>query len=124
MRESNFKILQKFYESLPKLPRGRHRIVAGIWEKNKLISLGFNQYKTHPRQVLSQKNFNSTKQYLHAEIHALILAANSKNFSPRHSDIYVYRQTRDGSPALAAPCDGCALALALAGVKKIYYTTE
>ena len=123
MNNNNFVLLEKYYKSLPALPRGKHRVVAGIWEKNRLNSFGYNQWKTHPRQVLSQKNFNPTREYLHAEIHALILAGNNRSWNPRNSSIYIYRATRSGVPVLAAPCDGCREAVTLAGVRKIYHTT-
>ncbi len=122
MNNSNFKLLEKYYNSLPTLPRGRHRIVAGIWEKSRLISLGYNQFKTHPKQVAAQRRHNPTREYLHAEIHALCQAANVRNWSPERSSIYVYRHTKDGLPALAAPCDGCREALRLMRIKKLFYT--
>jgi tRNA(Arg) A34 adenosine deaminase TadA len=123
MNSNKFRILQKYYRSLPVLPRGKHRVVCAIWEKNKIISFGHNQFKTHPRQVLSQKNYNPTRECLHAEIHALIQAGNNPNWSAKDSAIYVYRETKAGLPVLAAPCDGCRAALDLAGVRKIFYTT-
>jgi tRNA(Arg) A34 adenosine deaminase TadA len=115
--DKKFSLLKKYFESLPPLPRGEHRVVAGIFHKNKLISLGFNQKKTHPRQVLSQKNFNEKRQFLHAEIHALIQA---QKYQLKNLSMYVYRQTRNGVPALARPCAGCFAALASAGVDVVW----
>jgi len=122
MNTSNFKLLEKYYNSLPKLPRGRHRVVCGIWEKSRLIALGYNQFKTHPKQRDSQRRHNPTREFLHAEIHALCQAANARNWSPRHSSIYIYRHTRDGLQALAAPCEGCEEALRLTGIHKVFFT--
>jgi deoxycytidylate deaminase len=121
---NNLKILEKYYKSLPKLPRGQHRLVAGIWEKNRIISLGFNQYKTHPYQKSTQEKINPTKQYLHAEIHALIQAFKTPGWVPRRSTMVVYRETRDGTPALSKPCEGCATALSCAGVGTVLYIDD
>jgi tRNA(Arg) A34 adenosine deaminase TadA len=121
---NNLKILEKYYKSLPKLPRGQHRLVAGIWEKNKLISLGFNQLKTHPYQKQTQEKINPTRQFLHAEIHALIQAFRVPSWSPERSTMIVYRETRGGIPATSRPCEGCSEALRLAGVRRVLYMDD
>ena len=47
----------------------RAKIVAGIYIRNKLVSIGENSYKTHPFQARFSKHEDCI--YLHAEIDAI-----------------------------------------------------
>lgn len=58
---------------------------------------------------------------LHAEISAII---GSSYQDLNGCDAYVYRERRDGKLGMSKPCAGCELALKLAGIRKVYYTSE
>jgi deoxycytidylate deaminase len=82
--------------------------------KHKPIGIGFNLKKTRPTN--SKLNFCRSS---HAEIRCLI---NCGKTNLKGSVAYIYRQTKNGKPAMARPCEDCLKALKDAGVKKIYYT--
>jgi len=84
-----------------------------IVKKNKIISVGFNQRKTHPK---SNTRFN----HIHAELSA-VLGVDKELL--RNSAAYVYRETKDGKAAMAKPCPACEDVLKRVGIKKVYYSS-
>lgn len=92
----------------------QHKLGCVITRKNKVISFGFNEIKTHTKS-------NHKYKMLHAEISALI----GLPFEELQGcTAYVYRQKKDGSTAIARPCEACRLALSLAGISTVCYTDE
>lgn len=91
----------------------QHKIGAVIVQKNRPVSIGFNQLKTHRKSLHEWKS-------IHAEFHAVLGV--SKN-DLDGATIYVFREHKDGTPAMARPCPSCLKTLKLAGIKKIAYTT-
>lgn len=91
-----------------------HRLGAVIVRGNEIIGVGFNKKKTHP---LSQTRFNN----IHAELSAII---NCGEEDLRGCSIYVYRETKHGTPAMARPCDQCMKLLKQVNISKICYSTE
>lgn len=88
-----------------------HQLGAVIVKKGKIIGKGFNNpNKTHPKS-------NSEFKKIHAEFAALQSAGNCTG-----ADIYIYRETKDGSMALSSPCKYCVILIKKAGIKNIYYT--
>lgn len=90
----------------------RFSLGAVIVDGSKIISVGANKLKTHPK---------STHPYssLHAEMAAIISARQDLS----KCDIYVYRGIKPGTPAMAKPCVYCQAMIQEAGIKNIYYTT-
>jgi deoxycytidylate deaminase len=91
-----------------------HHIGCVIVKRNKIYSVGWNKLKTHPK---SNHPFYS----LHAELHAII------NLDKRHSgslEIYLYRETKAGVPAISRPCRTCQAALKEIGIKKVHYSNQ
>lgn len=88
-----------------------HRIGAVITRKNKVIGRGFNLLKTHPK---SPHPFRS--------MHAEFLAAISANYDLNGATIYIFRQHKNGNPAIAKPCQSCYNFLVSLGVKRIVYS--
>jgi deoxycytidylate deaminase len=84
---------------------------AVLVNNGKPISFGANQGKTHP-----QARFAG----LHAEIQCL--KTSGKDYI-HNSTIFVYREWKNGHPALAKPCENCRKALKGFGVKRIYFST-
>lgn len=89
------------------------QIGAVIYKGNKAISVGFNKKKSHP-VFANEDRFYS----LHAEMGAIINAKQDLT----GCSIYVYREYKDGSPALAKPCHLCMPSIIEAGITKIYYS--
>lgn len=109
---------QKFFDLAAKLAKQSthhtHRFGAVIVDKNKIVSVGTNKIKTHPR---SQHKWHM----LHAELSALF----SVRFEDlRGCDIYVLRENLNGRKGNSKPCKVCEAALREAGIRKVYYTTE
>ena len=99
--------------------RSKHS--AAVVYKGKIVSVGFNQLKTHP--MMEKFNRNEKAIYLHAEIDAIIRAINL--FGPdflSKCDLYVLRLTREGTVANSKPCSGCQKAIDAFGFRKVYHT--
>ena len=99
---------------------GRHLITATVRDKRgRVLSVATNQYgKSHPLQRhFAMLCGEDERVYLHAELSALLRCRDKIPYS-----IHVERYTKDGHPALAAPCPICRKALAAFGVKHITYT--
>ena len=91
-----------------------HRLGAVIVRGNEILGIGFNKKKTHP---LSMTRFNN----IHAELSAIL---NSGLESLEGCSIYVYRETRQGEPAMARPCEHCLKMLRQLSISKMCYTTD
>ena len=91
-----------------------YKLGCVLVKKNRIISRGFNQIKTHTKSI---HKFNM----LHAEISALIGIDYNKL---ENCYAFVYRERKNGTPAMAKPCEACELALRKAGVKRVYYTID
>lgn len=108
----------RFFDMARKLSKKSeysHQLGAVVAKKNKVLGLGFNKpYKTHPR---SNNRFKTT----HAELDA-ILGLSAEELTG--ATIYVYRETKDGSPANSKPCQYCQMLIKKAGIKKVCYTDE
>ena len=117
MDEPGLKINKGFFGLAKKLSKhSTHRVQVGavIAKNSRVLGLGFNKVKTHPKYTRHKRVAS-----IHAEISALINSATDV----RGSRIYVYRETKDGKPSLARPCSICEMALREAGVKEVYYST-
>jgi deoxycytidylate deaminase len=94
-------------------PHPQHKIGCVLVLKGEIVSVGFNQFKTHP---LQKKWGGETKQFLHAEIAALV------KLRSEATTAYIARVRRNGTLGLAMPCPSCMLALSHAGIQKIYWS--
>lgn len=101
-------------------------IGASIMKKKRVLALGFNQPKTHPRQQYFNRlrdEFNPVwKGFLHAEIDALRHVDNPDDLVG--ATIYVYREYHDGKLSMCRPCKACMAAIKKAGIKTIIYTSR
>ena len=104
---------------------GKILIGAIIVYKREIISVGANCRKTHPLQMPYDRYRDSSvdwcHHYLHAEMNAIIHA--DKEYLP-NSDIYIFREDRNGKIANCRPCEACMNMIKDVGIKKIYYTTR
>lgn len=99
-----------------------YKIGCVIVNKHKIISSGFNS-ETKCHRLQAQLNLNHYKMHspgkLHAETSAL-LPIRDRDLS--RASIYIYRELKDGTKALAKPCPCCEKLLRSYGIKHIYYT--
>lgn len=79
----------------------------------KVLGVGHNMLKTHPK---SPHKFKS--------IHAEFMAALNAGYDLEGATVYVYRQIKDGTPAMARPCEDCWKFLRECGVKDVVYSYE
>ena len=97
----------------------QYSIKATIYNKRgRVLSVGYNSYhKTHPFQFrYAIRAGLREKQYLHAEISALIKCKEEPY------RMVIERYGKDGRPLLAKPCPICSIAIAESGIKVIEYT--
>ena len=108
---------------------GSARIGCIAVYKGSVLAKGFNSDKTHTIQsrynVMRYKDIGN--RYLPSKIHGeLAVLQKIKyldiDFSRVH--IYVYRELKDGTIAMARPCPACMAAIKQMGIKHIHYTTE
>ncbi len=108
-----FRCLFRLAKNVSKLSQHpTHKLGAVLVVKGKPISVGHNQYKTHPEAKYTG---------LHAEIQAL--KSSGKDII-RGSTMFVYREKKDGSLGLSKPCKDCMKELKKFGIKWICYTIE
>ncbi len=98
----------------------KKQVGAVLLSKGKVISTACNlEDKTHPVQARwARKAGLDPKQYLHAEIAALVRCRRPVD------SIVVARVNSEGKLRNARPCPICQLALQEAGIQKVWYTTD
>jgi len=89
-----------------------HKLGCVIVNKNKIISLGWNRIKTHPK---SPHKFKS----IHAEFHA-ILGVDERELNG--ATVYIYREQKNGKLGKARPCSSCWKMLENVGISEIIYS--
>lgn len=88
-----------------------HKMSCVIANKNRVVSIGFNKYKTHTKS-------KNTHPYIHAELAAIL---DNKFADLNGCTAYVYREHKNGTPAISKPCNHCMQMLKIAGIKKVWY---
>ncbi len=89
-----------------------HKIGCVIARGNKIIGIGWNILKTHPKSPHKYKS-------IHAEFMASINAGDIKG-----ATAYVFRQQKNGVWANSKPCASCWQYLMDLGIKEIVYSFE
>lgn len=107
----------------------RAKLSACVVIKNRIISTGRNQYKSHP--LARQYGKNKEAIFLHAEVNAI---ANSLNHVDkddlRKATLYIYRVKRPSHKSstwidgISKPCTGCMSAIVEFGFKRVVYTSN
>lgn len=92
----------------------KFKIGAAIVKRGRLLSIGHNSTKTHPK-FGSKKNFMT----LHAE-GAAIYNANKLGIDVKGATIIIYRRNWLNSK----PCESCQRLIEKAGIAKIIYTNN
>ena len=92
--------------------------MGAVIVKKKPIMACSNIVKTHP---IYANPYEGNVGSLHAEIRCVLHLGDE---DLRDSTIYVYREFKNGEPALARPCTMCRTVLREVGVKEVFYTTS
>lgn len=90
-----------------------HKVGCVIARGNKIIGSGFNLLKTHPKSP-----------HEHKSVHAEFMAALNAGYNMKGATAYVFRELRDGTAAMARPCESCWRLLMDCGIKKVVYSFE
>jgi deoxycytidylate deaminase len=99
-----------------------HRTQLGvvIAKGKRVISVGWNKYKSHPRQLSYIKDGKRIQTgSVHAELDAII------GVPQKHLEgatLYIARVLADGACGLSRPCSACRKVIRAAGIRKIVYT--
>jgi deoxycytidylate deaminase len=123
--DRDLKFIRKAFDLAQDIsPVAGSRVIAILTIKNRIISVGMNQNRTHPFQAKYSKN--SKAIFLHAENCAINLV---KDLDLSKATLYVARAKRFyvASPfilGLAKPCEGCQKSIKRFGIKRIIYTIE
>jgi tRNA(Arg) A34 adenosine deaminase TadA len=99
------------------------KIGAVIVLRNEVIGVGYNRNKPSTDQFFWAKKAGRPEAvFTHAEVSALAKVDWSDDLDM--AKIYVSRSFKDGSNAIARPCEICTMALKHYGIKNIFYTTN
>jgi len=116
-------------------PVSGSRMAAAIVYQNNMLTIGYNQTKTHPLMAYYSKNHHAVS--LHAEVDAIKNALYTLNVEQLNDcTLYIARARKD--PTIfttvkgkrkdvcgeAKPCAGCMRAIVAFGIKKVIYTTD
>ena len=116
----NFKRFEEIaYALLPK-HRGSMRCfhVAGLYKKQRLIALGVNSEKTHPK--IRQYNYHKIAR-CHSEL-MVLLRGGLEDY--RGHKMLVLRIDRNDRINNSRPCNGCLNACKQLGVDIVYYSNH
>lgn len=91
----------------------KQRVGAIVAKGPRVISVGTNSYKTHPKSTSPYKT-------THAEFSAILRA----NKELTGATLYVVRLLATGELGLAKPCPDCRRFIGKMNLKKIIYSTE
>lgn len=89
----------------------RYRMGAAIFNGKKLLSLGWNQPKTHPE---SDSFFN----WQHAELNSLI-GMSRRDLS--NATMFVARMNKSGKLRISKPCESCQRIIRAAGIRTVWF---
>jgi deoxycytidylate deaminase len=106
-------------------PQQRCRHFSFIFDRGKLVSMGLNSYKTHPKNLkynyVNRQNDNiSSFIGTHSELNAVVKFGDScKGLTMVNTRI-----NRNNRLDFSCPCKGCLDMLVKMGFKDIFYTTK
>jgi len=93
---------------------------------HKIISSGYNSNKTNPAQKrLNIHRFDvDTPATIHAEVACLLPLINRRDINFNDISLYVYREYKNGNPALSKPCPSCMALIRQLGIRRLYYSGD
>ncbi|MBO5711968.1 MAG: hypothetical protein J6R47_03935 [Acholeplasmatales bacterium] len=109
-------------KAISKLSNHNQKMGCVIVNKHKIISSGYNsETKCHRLQAELDMNYYKMESSgkIHAETSALLPL---RRADLSKASIFIYRETKGGTKALARPCPCCQKLIKQFGIKHIYYT--
>jgi deoxycytidylate deaminase len=107
---------QKFFKIAKAASKKSTHHIANIGsvivKRGFVLGIGTNKLKTNPAS-------NSPWRTTHSELDAILDCSRE---DLEGSDIYIYREDKNGSLACCKPCSYCMELIATAKIKNIYYT--
>lgn len=94
-----------------------HKLSAVLLYKGRPINFGFNSLRTDPKI----KKYSQVKA-MHAEM-SVIFGVKNKEIL-KHCTMVIFREDREGNPAMAKSCDSCETIMREYGIKKVIYSTK
>ena len=91
------------------------QFAAIIVRGNRIFSIGYNQYRSHPKQ----ETLYHKKHQLHAEVAAII---GLRLDLIQGATMYVVRHLANGNMAIAKPCLCCEQIIRSVGISKVAYS--
>lgn len=93
---------------------------------HKIISSGYNSNKTNPTQKrLNIHRFEAdTPATIHAELACLLPLINRKDINFSDISLYIYREYKNGKPAISRPCPSCMALIRQLGIRRLYYSGD
>jgi deoxycytidylate deaminase len=95
----------------------RCQMAAVIARGNRVVSIGVNKNKSHPKQI--NPHTGNQGASIHAELDAIL---GKPEEVLKGADIYIGRRLKDGSWGLARPCNQCWAILASVGIRNVVYS--
>ena len=111
MRQNYFLTLAK--KASKRSDHHSHKIGCVITKKNRVLGIGHNLMKTHPKSPHSHKS-----------IHAEYMAFLNSYKDIKGSTVYIFREQKNGNWASSRPCKDCWKFLMECGVKEVVYSFE
>jgi len=102
--------------SIDKQINKRTRHYAFILNKNKIISIGTNSLKTHPKVIKYNYHKNAG---IHAELAAII---KSGTLFHKNNKMITFRFDNSGNLNIGKPCPSCQKLISSLGFKEIWYS--
>ena len=90
-----------------------HKLGCAIVRNGKVLGVGHNMMKTHPKSPHRFKN-----------IHAEFMAVLNSNMDIGGGTAYIFREQKNGTPAISRPCTDCWRFLMECGIKDVVYSFE
>lgn len=112
--------LEERYDEMLSEPALSSFHCALIYSGGALLSIGFNRAKVN--SFVTTFAHHDFVQSVHAECDAILRAR--KKIDLRDSRMYVVKLGRNRDVGNSKPCLMCEKALAMYGVKRVYYTTD
>lgn len=106
----------------------RCQVWSFAWYKGRVISIGKNNAKTHPLNLINQLKFSNGKiHYLKGSCAELVMFLKLKKTTRiDFSKIVIcnVRLDKNKNICMAAPCDSCASLIKYIKPKKVFYTVD
>lgn len=106
----------------PSHSTGRCFHITSIYDKNRVIAIGMNNYKSHPKanQFRRKEIWSDYLPSIHSELSAIMKLGEE---SCSKYTFFNVRINRCGEVASSRPCSGCGSLLAQVGFNKLFYST-